>query len=210
MKTNVNMIRVIGDINVIQRTKDGYFNATLLLKSWRGKNGSKKELKEFFENKSTNEFISVLIEEENLHGGNPPYHKSKANKGKNMGTWMHPYLFIKFAMWINPKFEYHVIKFVHDNLIAFRKTAGDNYRSLTQSSSTLIGCDYPQIAKALNYIVFNNHYAGIRQAASEEELAELNKVQEKLCFAIDMGYIKTYDELIHSMRKMWEDKYLKF
>ncbi|MBC7407182.1 MAG: KilA-N domain-containing protein [Arcicella sp.] len=38
--------------------------------------------------------------------------KSKANKGVNAGTWMHPILFIDFAMWINPKFKVKVLKFV--------------------------------------------------------------------------------------------------
>lgn len=30
--------------------------------------------------------------------------------------WMHPYLFTKFAMWLDPKFELDVIKTVYDNL----------------------------------------------------------------------------------------------
>ena len=36
-------------------------------------------------------------------------------RGKyNGGTWMHPMLFIDFAMWINPSFKYDVLKFVYD------------------------------------------------------------------------------------------------
>lgn len=31
-------------------------------------------------------------------------------------VWMHPSLFIKFAMWLDPKFELDVIKTVYDNL----------------------------------------------------------------------------------------------
>ena len=34
MKTNQNMIRKMGNFEVIQRTKDGFFNATALLKQW--------------------------------------------------------------------------------------------------------------------------------------------------------------------------------
>ena len=34
MKTNQNMIRKMGDFEVVQRTKDGMFNATGLLKQW--------------------------------------------------------------------------------------------------------------------------------------------------------------------------------
>ena len=34
MKTNQEMIRKMGNFNVIQRTKDGMFNATDLSKQW--------------------------------------------------------------------------------------------------------------------------------------------------------------------------------
>lgn len=34
MKTSQEMVRKIGKFNVIQRTSDGYFNATNLLKQW--------------------------------------------------------------------------------------------------------------------------------------------------------------------------------
>ena len=42
MKTNVNMIRTMGNFNVTQRTKDGFFNATELLKQWNGYRCQKK------------------------------------------------------------------------------------------------------------------------------------------------------------------------
>ncbi len=38
MKTNQEMIRPMGNFNVIQRTKDGMFNATDLLKQWNSFN----------------------------------------------------------------------------------------------------------------------------------------------------------------------------
>lgn len=39
MKTNQNMIRPMGEFKVTQRTKDGFFNATELLKQWNQKSG---------------------------------------------------------------------------------------------------------------------------------------------------------------------------
>ena len=42
-------------------------------------------------------------------------------------VWMHPFLFIDFAMWISPSFKYDVIKFVYDELINYRNEAGDAY-----------------------------------------------------------------------------------
>jgi len=47
------------------------------------------------------------------------------SRGKNGGTWMHPILFIDFAMWINPKFKVKVLKFLHDKLIKHRIDTGD-------------------------------------------------------------------------------------
>lgn len=200
------MIRKMGTFNVTQRTKDGMFNATELLKQWNQFNGSKKELKEFFENKSTKEYLQILESELNSNGGNSPYLSTRGNNG---GTWMHPYLFIDFAMWINPRFKYDVIRFVYDQLIQFRHDAGDNYRGLTKALTRFNNVNYPQVAKGLNYIVFGIHDSELRQKASELQLKELTELQNKLAFAIDMGYIRSFDELINEMRRMWHLKQLK-
>lgn len=202
------MVRKMNNFSILQRTKDGMFNATNLLNQWNNtKDNPKRDLKDFWDLKGVNEFIDVLVLEENLHGVNLPYVKSKASRGENAGTWMHPILFIKFAMWLNPKFEYFVIKFVYDELIKYRHSAGDNYRSLTSSAQKLDGVDFIKIAKALNYIVFNRHDENLRQLATKEQLKELSDLQSKLAFAIDMGYIRTFDQLINEMRRVWEYKY---
>ena len=208
MKTNMVMVRKMNNFSILQRTKDGMFNATNLLNQWNNtKDNPKRDLKDFWDLKGVNEFIDVLVLEENLHGVNLPYVKSKASRGENAGTWMHPILFIKFAMWLNPKFEYFVIKFVYDELIKYRHSAGDNYRSLTSSAQKLDGVDFIKIAKALNYIVFNRHDENLRQLATKDQLKELSDLQSKLAFAIDMGYIRTFDQLINEMRRVWEYKY---
>ena len=106
MKTNQEMTRRMGKFNVIQRTKDGMFNATDLLRQWNTSSGEKKEIYKFFDNENTRQFVEALILEENLNTQNSAYLKSR---GKNGGTWMHPILFIKFAMWLNPRFEVQVI-----------------------------------------------------------------------------------------------------
>lgn len=207
MKTNVIMLRKMGQFEVKQRTKDGYFNGTELLKQWNKSLGKKKGIKDFFENQATNDFIEVLINEENLHRGNSPYVKSRASRGDNAGTWMHPILFIKFAMWINPRFEYFVIKFVYDQLIEYRHNAGDNYKGLTAAAQKLQGVDYSRLAKALNYVVFGKHENGIRQLASQSQLKELTELQQKLAFAIDMGYINSFDGLINALAVSFKHKH---
>ena len=204
MKTSVNMVREMGTFKVTQRTKDSFFNATELLKQWNKYSGQKKEISKFFELENTKHFIDRLIEKENLNTHDLAYLKTR---GKYGGTWMTPILFIKFAMWINVDFEIDVIKFVYDNLMAFRNNAGDNYIGLTNAAQRLNNCNYPQLAKGLNWIVFNKHEKEIRQIATQDQLKELNDIQKKLAFALDMGYIKSFDELLNEMRRMWHIKY---
>ena len=66
MKTNQNMIRKMGNFDVIQRTKDGFFNATTLLKQWN----------EFVRNVNLNDINFDQINE-NLNRGNSPHLKEK-------------------------------------------------------------------------------------------------------------------------------------
>jgi len=203
MKTNVNMIRKMGDFNVTQRTKDSMFNATELLKQWNKYSGQKKMISHFLENTSTKEFIESIENQQSLSYRNSVIIKSRANKGLNAGTWMHPFLFIDFSMWINPKFKYNVIKFVYDQLIEFRHSAGDMYKGLTKALTRFKDTNYSQVAKGLNWIIFDRHESGIRQNATQHELKELTDLEKKLAFAIDMDYIKSYDQLINEMRKIY-------
>lgn len=131
MITNQVMKRPMGKFLVEQRTKDSMFNATSLLKQWNDfvennddtqKIGyvKKKDLDDFFNNKNIKEFIEALMDEENLHTQNSAYVKSRARSDRGGGTWMHPILFVKFAMWLNPRFEVQVIKFVYDQILKYR------------------------------------------------------------------------------------------
>jgi len=204
MKTSVTMARKMGKFDVLQRTKDGMFNATNLLKQWNSFSGMKKEMGHFFENQSTKDFIDTLIEDENFKHRNSAYLKSR---GKYGGTWMHPYLFIDFAMWLNPKFKLSVIKFVYDELIKQRNSAGDNYKILSSSGVKLRGYSFSEVAVAIQYIIFGRKGKNLRQTATQEELKELSQLQTKLAFAIDMGYITKYSQLISEMRKIYNIKF---
>lgn len=208
MKQNVVMIRKMGVYDVLQRSKDGMFNATELLKQ-HNKGVRGKEVSAFLKNNSTIEFINALQESENIDT-RKIVSVNKGGKTSNQGTWMHPYLFIDFAMWINPTFKVSVIKFVHDELIKQRNDAGDNYVSLSASGMRLKGYDFIEVAKAMQWIIFGKTGKGLRQVATQDQLKELNDLQSKLSFAIDMGYIKTYPELINELRKIWNIKNTKF
>lgn len=214
MKTNVVMIRKMGNFDISQRTKDSMFSATELLSQWNksiGASGRKgKRVDDFLNLESTKQFLEVL-NEEILNTDDSRYLKTHiSERGKNGGTWMHPFLFIDFAMWINPKFKLSVIKFVYDQLIQQRNDAGDNYISLSASGVKLKGYDFREVAIAMQWIVFNKTGKNLRQTATEQQLQELNKLQSDLAFLIDNGYITSYNQLIEDMRKMYNKKYTKF
>lgn len=205
MKTSVNMIRKMGTFKVTQRTKDSYFNATLLAKQWRESTGQRKDVSDFLRLDSTKEYASAI--QNDTETREIPYLKKR---GKYGGTWMHPYLFIDFAMWLNPNFKLKVIKFVYDQLIEYRNNAGDLYKGFTNAASKFPDVNYSQLAKGLNYIVFGHHERGIRQKATPEQLEELNDIQKQLAFAIDMNLIKSYQELIAKMRELYASRQLSF
>lgn len=213
MKTNQVLIRPMGNFEVSQRTSDGMFNATELLKQWNSQSGQTKEIKKFFENSSTKEFIEALISEENLDGENSAYVKSRASRGTNAGTWMHPLLFIDFAMWLNPTFKVKVLKFVYDQLIKYRNEAGDTYRDLSSSVSRLVskekfpGC-IQDVARGINHCVFGDHERNIRNKKAEESLMiELVEMQKKVTMLINEGFLKSFDDVMKYLRLTWRKKY---
>lgn len=222
MKTNQNMIRPMGDFKVIQRTKDGMFNATDLIKQWNQHVENqkklntqnfgylkKKDLDDYFNNKSTKEFIEALVIEENLSTTKMAYLKSRGNNG---GTWMHPILFIDFAMWLNPKFKVKVIKFVYDEMIKYRNEAGDAYRELSQAIQTIVPKEQMKVkmklvSQALNWIVFNGHEKMLRNKNGDEnKMRELSDLERKVASLISENFIKNFDSLIDYLRRLYMKK----
>lgn len=210
MKTNQIMTRPMGQFNVEQRTKDGMFNATALLRQWNENSGEKKEVTKFFENENTKLFINALMEEENLNTQNSAYLKTR---GKSGGTWMHPILFIKFAMWLNPRFEVQVIKFVYDQMIKYRNDAGDAYKELSSSVNTIVPKTFmpkamQKVGEALNWVVFNCHEKMMRnKQGSEDTMRELFELERRVAENINDGLITNFDGIISFLRKRYSNKY---
>ena len=217
MKTNQILIRPMGQFHVEQRTKDGMFNATSLLKAWNSAANlntqnsgdlKKKDMDDFFVNKNVKEFITALVEEENLNTEKSAYLTSR---GKNGGTWMHPILFIKFAMWLNPRLDVQVIKFVYDQLIRYRVEAGDAYRELGAAIQSIVPKDFMpkammKVGEALNWIVFNNEKMLRNKNGDESSMQELFTLERKVADLISEGFINDYDGLIAYLRRKYQDK----
>lgn len=202
----------MGNFEVFQRTSDGFFNATALLRQWN-KGDKKKDLDDFLGNKMTKEYIKVIESRENLNthkGGDLKVVKS--TRGKFGGTWMHPFLFIDFAMWLNVEFKYEVIKFVYDQLIQYRIEAGDTYREMAAEIAKIskkedITYNITNVASAINIIVYGRHQREIRNKEAEEQsMRDLVKMQIKVTELIKEGFIESYDALINYLRRIWIER----
>lgn len=221
MKTSVTMTRRMGQFEVLQRTKDGFFDANALLRQWNANEGNADlRISKFMNQQKVVEFIEAL-KGELREGANQPIgdyqllinvkgRRDKRGVKAPDQVWMHPYLFVKFAMWLNPRFEVKVVKFVYDQLIQYRHLAGDNYNVLAKAIAVLPDVDYPQVARALNWIVFNRHARDIRNTATPQQLQDLDELQRKLAFSVDMGYIRSFPDLMNSMRRIYNMKHAKF
>lgn len=213
------MVRKMGSFDILQRTKDGYFDANALLNQWNSKKENpERKMSRFLDSPKTLEFINEIQNDSpstEMHLGSiTAFYVKKGRNTSNGRTkdevWMHPYLFIDFAMWLNPKFKLSVIKFIYDQLIQQRTLAGDNYKTLSSSIVKLKGYSFQEVARAIQWIVYNKTGKELRQTATQEQLQEINEIQTKLAFAIDMNYITSYNQLLEEMRKLYNKKYQKF
>lgn len=213
----------MGQFNVEQRTKDGFFNATSLLKQWNAAVAKgeklnpqqnrvlrKKDLDDYMGISPTKDFIAAIMMKEELKGKTDVV---KATRGKyNGGTWMHPMLFIDFAMWLNVSFKYDVLKFVYDQMIMYRNNAGDAYRDLSSAISTIVPKDFmpkamQKVGEALNWVIFNAHEKMMRNKVGEEnKMRELFELERKVAELINEGFIKTYEQLLSYLRKKYTEK----
>lgn len=203
----------MGCFAVEQRTKDCMFNATALLKQWNTTSGEKKEITKFFENDNTKEFILALMEAENLHTQKNAYVKSRARADRGGGTWMHPILFVKFAMWLNPRFEVQVIKFVSDQMIAYRNEAGDAYKELSEAVSKIVAPDFMRlaiqnVARGLNYIIFGSHKQAMRnEHGDEKKMKELFEFERQVAMLINDGFLQSYGQTMNYLRAKYVQRH---
>lgn len=211
MKTNQVMIRKMGDFDVSQRTKDGMFNATALLKQWNAQDGvAQRKLDNYFASAKTTEFIDTIIERKKLNTPKMVYLKTRGNNG---GTWMHPLLFIDFAMWINPSFKYDVLKFVYDQMIKYRNDSGDAYKLLSSAVGSIVPKNdmrkYMQtIAKGINYIIVGRHEHMVRNECGTEEIQkEYFELEKQVAMLINDGFLKTGEEVVNYLRRKFIKKY---
>lgn len=232
MKTNIVLSssdRELFGTTIRQETKTGFLNLSDLRESYtqaRVKNGwADKNITEILERESPTIFyllqkqgiITVDITtfmEKVKNEGFAKYMKSigayKTTGARETKTvWVNPYIFVMIAMELNPLFKANVIGWLTDQLIINRIEAGNFCKALNVSIGKFSpdGTQYMTLAKALNFIVFGKHELGIRNTGTKEQLKELASIEEKMAFAIDMGYISSFDMLLKELRRMYAVKF---
>jgi hypothetical protein len=127
-------------------------------------------------------------------------------------SWANPYIWMLLALEMSPEIYGEAVIWLSDKLIINRIEAGNMYLGLTNAIAKWNpdGTKYATLAKALNFIVFNRHEPGIRNTSTANELKQLEDLEKKMVFAIEMGYIKSFDNLLSELRRIWKLKFGSF
>lgn len=199
MKSTVVMKRTMKDIDIRQDSKTLFFNANDLLEAYNSKAKTQKRLQSYFANEATKRFMNELIKDEISNSKNSGELETdiiSIKRGKYGGTWLNPYLFVDFAMWLSPEFKVTIIKWVYDNLIRFRVDAGDSFKAV---NAALFNAKpnspphyYSNEANMINKLVFGSPKGGQRNNATEKQLANLKFLQEADIKLIKNG-LDSYD-----------------
>lgn len=197
MKTEVIMQRTLHGVKVRQSSKTGFFNANDLLDLYNQDAVYKKRLQSYMEMESTRRYLSEIVADMNnstiqsstisSEFGSELTSASTAfisKKGKNGGTWMHPYLFVDFAMWLSPQFKLTCVKWIYDKLIDLRNDCGDSFKEVNKAlfmqnpHKVPAPFEYANEARMINKVVFGDASAGQRNLATQEQLDLLARMQK--------------------------------
>ena len=189
MKTHQIVKRSFLDGSVEQNHKTQWFNATDFLKlanRYRQQIGLKeKKMNDYIKTDSTKEFVKKILDEEQISQA------YNIKKGRYGGTWMHPFLFIDFVMWISPDFKYQAIKWLNDELLKHRDTSGDSYKKLASTIAEHqqqlgfgnIGIFIKKVAKVIKQILDVDDWNN----TTEEKLRKRDEIHKNLSMMIKAG-----------------------
>ena len=232
MKSNVTMQskdRVLFGVTIRQDTKDGFLSVTDLQEAYfrarMEKGWPDRRVEHILSNNQSSERIYYVLEKQGIiKTGFPAFIEEIKNSSlvkvmkkygvyktrgarENKQTLCDPYIWVLLAMELNPELYATVVIWLGDNLITNRIEAGDKYNDLCRAAAKFNDVNYAQMGRALNYVVFNQHEKMLRNKVTQQELKEIDNIQKSLAFAIDMGYIKTFDALMMEFRKLWVRKW---
>lgn len=179
------MERDLNGFKVRQNSKTGMFCANDLLDIYNMSTTKNKRLDSYLRLTNVKSYIRAVIEDMNSNTTDVWYLEKdviQAKKGKvNGGTWMHPYVFIDFAMWLSPEFKLNCIKWIYDNLLKFRNDSGNSFKEVNSALREAGATDplhYIREAKMINKLALGASCGGQRNSATEGQLDLLNRLQK--------------------------------
>jgi KilA-N domain len=110
------VVRRYNNTNIRQRAMDNYLDATAMCQA------TGKEFKHYRENNATHEFLTALSFKVGIptfsDGTLPGRALVESRRGRNGGTWVHPYVAVNIAQWASPTFAVQVAEWVYEEKIA--------------------------------------------------------------------------------------------
>jgi hypothetical protein len=117
-------------------------------------------------------------------------------------TYANPYIWVLLAMELNPMIYAKVVQWLTDSLIFNRIDAGREYIPMnTYITTIVVNPNYGRYATLINEKVFGIHQLGIRNNASADQLRQIADIEKQVITAIDMGWIKSENELINFLNR---------
>jgi KilA-N domain len=182
----------------LQRISDNYFEATVTLKKYNSLNETKKLMAEYTKLKSTKEYVDYLERKELI---------VKPIKTHTVhGTWMHPYIYIDFCMWLSVEFKSLAIQMVLDGLVKMRHSAGDYY---IEMCNTIKDNYFNYYKKEPTPMVYINEANIIREIAGVSE-KDRNEMTEKELKRISLLQKANIELITNKVGKQARIKQLEF
>jgi len=108
-----NLTHNLSGISVSQRVTDGYINATALTAAHKQATGQRKDVADWLRNKRVRQSLEHL----SLAARIPVidlYQVFQGSPELGGGTWLHPKLSVRFAIWLSDDFGYQIESWVED------------------------------------------------------------------------------------------------
>ncbi len=158
-------------IVVAQEKDNGYINITKLAKAYQKQTGKRRDASEWLSNKRTKESINHL----NSVTGIPVTELIQVRQGgspEHQGTFVHPKLALRFAIWLSDEFGYMVEQW-------FEEWATGHFKTQQEKEETKITLE-DALALA-NFAASSAQNAGVSKPVAES--IKLNSIMQCMPFA---------------------------
>lgn len=178
MKTEVIMKRPLMGENVRQSSKTSFISANDIVRAgnkWRIMNNLPIfTLQSWLNTNSTKEFVGELKKQ---FGD-----VVQSRRGKNGGTWMHPYIAIDLALAISPKLKIEVYNWLYDELLKYRNYSGNSYQRMAGSlfERSLSKSTFPRFISKIAILIKKECNVKDWETATEAQLRLRDRIHDNI------------------------------